>query len=58
MVASNLALHYNEDLGQLFWNVWRTMKPGGTFLFNIERPAFTAGVHQDWIYNKDGTPKY
>lgn len=58
VVVSNLALHYMEDLGQVFRNVWRTLKPGGTLLFNIEHPVFTAGVHQDWIYNEDGTPKY
>ena len=58
VVVSNLALHYIEDLGQVFRNVWRTLKPGGTFLFNIEHPVFTSGVHQDWIYEEDGTPKY
>ena len=58
IVVSNLALHYIEDLEQVFRNVWRTLKPGGTFLFNIEHPVFTAGVHQDWIYNEDGRPKY
>ena len=58
VVVSNLALHYIEDLGQVFRNVWRTLKPDGTFLFNIEHPVFTSGVHQDWIYEEDGTPKY
>ena len=58
VVVSNLALHYIEDLDQVFRNVWRTLRPGGTFLFNIEHPVFTSGVHQDWIYGEDGTPKY
>lgn len=58
IVVSNLALHYIEDLGQVFRNVWRTLRPGGIFLFNIEHPVFTSGVHQDWIYGEDGTPKY
>ena len=30
----------------------------GVFLFNIEHPVFTSGVHQDWIYGEDGKPKY
>ena len=51
-------LHYIEDLEQVFRNVWRTLRSGGTFLFNIEHPVFTSGVHQDWIYREDGTPKY
>lgn len=58
VVVSNLALHYIEDLDQVFQNVWRTLRPGGTFLFNIEHPVFTSGVHQDWIYGEDGPPKY
>ena len=58
LVVSNLALHYIEYLGQVFRNVWRTLRFSGTFLFNIEHPIFTSGVHQDWIYGEDGTPKY
>lgn len=58
VVVSNLALHYIEDLEQVFRNVWRTLRPGGTFLFNIEHPVFTSGVRQDWIYGEDGTPRY
>lgn len=57
-VLSNLALHYIADLDSVYKNVYRTLKPGGTFLFNIEHPSFTAGVHQDWIYAPDGTPLY
>lgn len=58
MVLSNLALHYVEDLDAVFRKVRRTLKPGGTFLLNIEHPTFTAGVGQDWIYAADGTPRY
>lgn len=57
-VVSNLALHYIENLDQVFQNVHRTLKPGGIFLFNIEHPTFTAGVGQDWIYDRDGRPRY
>lgn len=57
-VVSNLALHYIEDIKSVFQNVHRTLKPGGTFLFNIEHPVFTAGVGQDWVYADDGRPKH
>lgn len=57
-VVSNLALHYLSDLDAVFANVYRTLVPGGTFLFNIEHPVFTAGVGQDWVYDADGTPLY
>lgn len=58
VVVSNLALHYIENLDDVFRKVFRTLKPEGVFLFNIEHPAFTAGVNQDWEYAPDGTPKH
>lgn len=57
-VVSNLALHYIEDLEEIFQKVHRTLKTGGIFLFNIEHPVFTAGAGQDWIYGEDGKPQY
>lgn len=56
-VLSNLALHYIEDLELIFRKVYRTLKPDGIFLFNIEHPVFTAGVAQDWIYAEGGKPE-
>ena len=57
-VISNLVLHYVENIGQIFQKVHGTLKPGGTFIFNIEHPVFTAGVGQDWIYTEAGKPLY
>ncbi len=57
-VISNLALHYIENIEQIFRKVHRTLKQGGVFIFNIEHPVFTAGVGQDWIYDNDGKPLY
>lgn len=56
--VSNLALHYIEDLDSVYQKICRTLKPGGIFLLNIEHPVFTAGVNEDWIYDKDGNPEY
>lgn len=58
LVVSNLALHYVEDLGQVYRQVHHTLRPGGCFLFNIEHPTFTAGVGQDWVYSPEGEPLY
>lgn len=58
LVVSNLALHYVADLAALFRKIHTTLRPGGTFLFNMEHPVFTAGVHQDWVYDMDGKPLY
>ena len=49
LVISNLVLHYVEDLNEIYYNVYRTLKQKGTFLINIEHPVFTAGVNQEWI---------
>ena len=58
LAVSNLALHYIADLDAVYKRVFTTLTPSGVFLFNIEHPAFTAGVNQDWIYAPDGTPQY
>lgn len=52
-VISNLVLHYVEDIDSVFRDVYRALRPGGTFLFNIEHPVFTAGVKQKFL--PDGT---
>lgn len=57
-VVSNLALHYIEDIADIFQKVHRTLKPNGVFIFNMEHPVFTAGVGQDWVYTEAGTPRY
>lgn len=53
-VVSNLALHYMEDLESVFRKVYRTLKPQGVFLFNMEHPVFTSGTGQDWLYSESG----
>lgn len=58
LVVSNLVLHYIENLTEVYENVWKTLKPGGYFLFNIEHPGFTSGLNQDWIYDGEGNPLY
>ena len=55
-VVSNLALHYIEDIGQVFQKVCRTLTPGGIFLLNIEHPVFTAGVGQEGRWTEGGRP--
>lgn len=57
-VISNLVLHYIENLEGIYQKVYRTLKQGGCFLFNIEHPAFTAGINQDWVYDEQGKPLY
>ena len=58
LVVSNLVLHYVKDLEWVFEHVHQTLKPNGIFLLNIEHPVFTSGIHQDWIYDKQGKIQY
>ena len=58
LVISNLVLHYIDDLDDIYRKVYKTLKKGGVFLFNIEHPVFTSGIKEDWIYGEDGKPKY
>lgn len=53
LVISNLVLHYVEDLQSVYRHIYRTLRPGGVFLMNIEHPTFTAGVNQQ--FSPDGT---
>lgn len=57
-VISNLALHYVADLQAVYKNIYNALKPGGTFVMNIEHPSFTSGVNEDWVYDKNGQPLY
>lgn len=57
-VISNLVLHYIKDLETVYQNVYRTLKKGGHFLFNIEHPVFTSGINEDWVYAEDGKILY
>lgn len=58
VVISNLALHYIEDLDQIYEKVNRTLKKGGYFIFNIEHPTFTSGINEDFIYDENGKALY
>lgn len=58
VVVSNLVLHYIADLENIFQKVYQTLKPEGTFLFNIEHPVFTSGVKQEWVYDEENKPLY
>lgn len=58
LTISNLVLHYIEDLSKVYADVFKCLKPGGEFIFNIEHPVFTAGLNEDWIYDKDGKALY
>lgn len=58
IVLSSLAFHYVESFGDLARRVYRWLGRGGSFVFSVEHPVFTAYGSQDWIYGADGRKLY
>ena len=58
LVISSLALHYVQDFAAVARNVRRMLAPGGSFVFSVEHPIFTAEGSQDWVYHPDGSIRH
>ena len=54
LVYSSLALHYVENLDGLVAATYRSLVPGGSFVFSVEHPIFTAPSEPGWSLNSAG----
>lgn len=54
VVLSSLALHYVSAFDDVCRNIHKTLTPGGTFVFSVEHPVFTAQGPQDWFHDAQG----
>jgi ubiquinone/menaquinone biosynthesis C-methylase UbiE len=54
VVYSSLALHYIEHLTALMSAVYRALVPGGSLVFSVEHPMFTAPADPHWSLNGAG----
>lgn len=54
VVLSSLAFHYTADFEALAKNIAGWLKRGGSFIFSVEHPVFTAYGSQDWYYDENG----
>jgi SAM-dependent methyltransferase len=54
LVYSSLALHYVENLNRLFGEVHRSLAGGGSLVFSVEHPMFTAPAQPGWSHNPNG----
>ena len=54
LVYSSLALHYVLDLGRLFTTVKRALVVGGSLVFSVEHPIFTAPIQPSWSVDARG----
>ena len=55
VVLSSLAMHYLKNLPALVSQVYERLKPGGTFIFCVEHPVFTAPRKPEFIEDTDGS---
>jgi 2-polyprenyl-3-methyl-5-hydroxy-6-metoxy-1,4-benzoquinol methylase len=54
LVYSSLVLHYIEDFDAMCAMVWRLLVSGGSFVFSVEHPVFTAALNQGWQTDDTG----
>ena len=55
VILSSLAFHYVKDFQGMAANIFQWLKKGGSFVFSVEHPVFTAYGSQDWYYGVDGS---
>lgn len=54
VVLCSLMLHYLEDYGVFLDRIHDWLVPGGTLIYTVEHPVFTAQGPQDWHYGPRG----
>lgn len=54
IIISSLAFHYIRDFEALVSQISLWLKKGGSLVFSVEHPVFTAYGSQDWYYNEKG----
>ena len=54
LIYSSLALHYVENLDRLMAQVHQALAPGGSFVFSVEHPIFTAPSNPAWSGDTPG----
>lgn len=54
LVYSSLAFHYVRALDRLWAEVFRSLRPGGAFVFSVEHPLFTAPSAPGWTVDANG----
>lgn len=54
VALSSLAFHYVEQYIKIVDKVYDSLVTGGSFVFSVEHPVFTAQGTQDWYYGEKG----
>lgn len=54
LVYSSLAFHYLENMNPLLAQIYQALIPGGSLVFSVEHPIYTAPTQPDWSINAAG----
>lgn len=54
VVISSLTFHYLESFSEICRQVNQCLTRGGSFVFSVEHPIFTAYGSQSWYYDENG----
>ncbi len=54
VVFSSLTLHYVRDLDRLLTAIALSMQPGGSLVFSVEHPIYSAPTSQNFVTTDDG----
>ena len=55
IVISSLTFHYLESFIDICQKINICLTTGGSFVFSVEHPIYTAHGIQDWFYDQEGT---
>ncbi len=55
LIYSSLAFHYLPDTEHLYRTIHRALAAGGSLVFSVEHPVFTASAKSGWITTEDGS---
>jgi len=56
VVISSLSFHYLASFDEICLQINKSLVRGGSFIFSVEHPVFTAQGKQDWTYDENGKP--
>lgn len=54
IVISSLTFHYLESFVDICRKINKCLTKGGSFVFSVEHPIFTAYGNQEWCYDSEG----
>ncbi|PST84312.1 SAM-dependent methyltransferase [Pedobacter yulinensis] len=58
VVISSLVMHYVQDYASVCEKIYDLLNAGGSFVFSVEHPVFTAEGSQQWITDDSGRARY